>query len=1184
MKWSSVKMFLLLTCLLLVLLNSCWYQKVYQLGQEIVDTSDDLRYDSSAEFKLDRENPFQSIRRDDDSIELAVGLENNRSHDLACLIQQNGGKVTDNITIANEIKAMVVDLPYGMMTKFKVEAQNLSRYIQPITKFCADFVPNDAYINFQWALEKIDAYSAWNITMGSKEVLVAIVDTGIDYNHPDLADNYVNLGYDWVNNDNDPMDDHGHGTHCAGIVAASLNNSLGVSGLAQVRIMAEKGLDYSGSGWDDDLAKAIIHAVEQRADIINLSWGSSEDSSLIHDAIEYAYSKGVLVVAAAGNDASDRKHYPAAYEEVIAVAATNKFDETARFTNFGEWVEIAAPGVEILSTCWDDYYKIFSGTSMSAPCIVGVAALTWSNFPWMTRDQIRTQLRITSEDLGEKGFDVKYGHGRINARKAVESIPPEHDILLMDWQRPRHIRMGDATIINGTILNFGMNDEKNVRVELLANSILVNFMVIDSVESGKCVKVSFSWMPRGEGKYNVTLYISKLDDAVQNNFLSAEISVSVPRTILVPRDYSRVQAAVEAAYPWDTIEVSVGTYYESIKIDKPLSLLGKNKERTIIYGLESSDVIAVSASNVKISGFTIRNGKRGIYLLDSSECILSGNIIMNNSEGILVKYSSFNVLKDNMMELNERDFGVEGSSISHFIQDMDTSNTINRKPVYYWIDQSDKKVPTDASQVILVCSRKIVVDGLSLFSTKQGILLVCTDDSRIENVYVASCEWGILLLGSMENKIQNNSIALTDNAIALKGSDDNTVRINEITKCAHGIKLWFSRDNSISENTLIKITQDGLFLGFSEHNHIHRNNLTENENGISLYCSTNILRDNKMINNSYSFGVYGSLIQNFIQDVDPSNTVDERPIHYLINRKGLTLDDKTLPNTGYLGIINSTGIKIKNLELKNNQQGILLAFTQNSTLENLKISDNRIGIELVNSSENLIRNNVLRNIELNIHLQSSSKNTIVDNKLMFKLFTTGIELKDSKYNVVMNNSVSESVVGIILYSCENNYFVENTLEANLVTLYLGGFLVGNLIYHNNFIGENIQIFILGISLNTWDKGYPSGGNYWSDYTGIDRYSGPSQNESGRDGIGDTPYKIDQLNQDRYPLMSRWVRKLKTDLNNDGEVNIIDIAIVAKAYGSKPGDPRWDPDADLDNNGIVNIIDVAKVAREFGKTA
>lgn len=310
---------------------------------------------------------------------IIVGLEDNLSThygELRQLLDRKDGCMTNTLFLNRKTIAMEAEIPQANMSSFTYEAISLglAGYVEQNVEFKTQLVPNDPYWGMQWGPRKIKADWAWNTTVGESSVLVAVIDTGIDYNHPDLKANYVPLGFDWVNNDTDPMDDQGHGTHCAGIIAASLNNGLGIAGTAQVHIMAEKGLDVNGSGYASDLAKAIIHATDQGADIISMSWGAYGNSELLHEAITYTYSRGVLLIAAAGNEATTGKLYPAAYEEVVAVAATNESDNPAYFSNYGDWIELAAPGVNIYSTISNVHdqrfeypYFSLSGTSMACP-------------------------------------------------------------------------------------------------------------------------------------------------------------------------------------------------------------------------------------------------------------------------------------------------------------------------------------------------------------------------------------------------------------------------------------------------------------------------------------------------------------------------------------------------------------------------------------------------------------------------------------------------------------------------------------------------------------------------------------------------------------------------------------------------------------------------------------------------
>ncbi|MGB9714640.1 MAG: S8 family serine peptidase [Candidatus Bathyarchaeales archaeon] len=475
-----------------------------------------------------------SICADEDSMEIVIGIDYSKPEAYASLlaaIAEDRGKIVNTISVRGKVIAVVADMPLNTVSSFREKASKnaLARYIEPNMKFKALFVPNDQYWSLQWGPQKIRADWAWNTTTGNSSVLVAVIDTGIDYNHPDLAANYVFLGRDWVNNDTDPMDDNGHGTHCAGIIAAELNNLLGVAGIAQVRIMAEKALNADGYGWEDDIANAIIHAAENGAKILSNSWGSDEDSLLLHEAIQYAYNMGLLIVAAAGNEASNTKIYPAAYSEVVAVTATDSNDAPAGFTSFGSWVEVAAPGVNIYSTFWDGShtYTYMSGTSMSCPHVVGVAALVWSQFPSATRDWVRAQLRYTADDLGSLGFDEYYGYGRVNAEKAVGQPPPNHDVLILSWEKPEHIRSGELVLFNVTVMNFGTSNEQDLTVQLLVNDEITDSAFISQLASNAVATVNLSWNPLAGGTYNITAYVMPVpgETEVANNAVSETVLV-----------------------------------------------------------------------------------------------------------------------------------------------------------------------------------------------------------------------------------------------------------------------------------------------------------------------------------------------------------------------------------------------------------------------------------------------------------------------------------------------------------------------------------------------------------------------------------------------------------------------------------------------------------------------------------
>lgn len=451
--------------------------------------------------------------------QVVIGLDRSPqgiSGSLSRVLAKYDGRIMRQVSDSGSVWAVVANVPFDTLNAFArdIKGSKLASYIEPNFRFHVDFTPDDPDFYYQYGLKKIEADKAWDTQRGSSTVLVAVVDTGIDWNHPDLRANYVSLGYDWVNNDNNPMDDNGHGTHVAGIIGATINNSIGVAGLAQVRIMAEKALNSTGDGLEDQLASAIYHAVDQGAKIINMSWGDYINSTLIFNAVKYAYDAGVLLTAAAGNDAVATKMFPAAYYQVVAVTATDSNDNPASLTNFGSWVELAAPGVGIWSTYWTAYfgstYAPMTGTSMAAPFVSGVAALLWSQFPHLTRDQVRMRLRDTADDMGSPGFDDYYGYGRINARKALQA----HDVGVTEVKPHKTvIGQGFSDNVNVTVVNYGPFAEvTNVTLYTQLQNGLGGYSSAQvqpvTLGVGVSKSVVFFWNTSGLSKGNYTLSAS----------------------------------------------------------------------------------------------------------------------------------------------------------------------------------------------------------------------------------------------------------------------------------------------------------------------------------------------------------------------------------------------------------------------------------------------------------------------------------------------------------------------------------------------------------------------------------------------------------------------------------------------------------------------------------------------------
>lgn len=422
-------------------------------------------------------------------------------------------------------------------------------------------------------------------------------------------------------------------------------------------------------------------------------------------------------------------------------------------------------------------------------------------------------------------------------------------------------------------------------------------------------------------------------------FLSSSIRpVKAPTTIIVPDDYPTIQSAINAASDGDTVFVKNGTYHENVIIKNNVTLIGEDKQSTIIDGGGTGTVVDVdywNTGHATVKGFTIRDGSLGISLYWTSNSYIADNIICNNKNGISLFASSNNTLRYNTIVNNTDNFDVEEPIVSNplnfFIQDIDTSNTVDGKPIYYWVNQQNRSIPTDAGYVAIVNSTEITAKDLDLRNNGEGLLLAFTTNSTIENTNMSNNQRGLYLEFSSNVTACNNMMS------------NNRV----------GVRMWESNGNILSNNRI---------------------------SGTSYYDANNTLRYN---------------------------------------------DD-----------------------------GITLGF-------NYGACDN---------------------------------NTIIDNEM-----------------ISCGAAIYESSAG-------NNEFGGNIIANNGLGIWFDQ-SNNNMVVHNDFIANGRQAF--DYCVNIWDNGYPSGGNYWSDYNGTDVYSGPYQNVTGSDGIGDTPYVVGATSVDHYPLIKPY---------------------------------------------------------------
>jgi parallel beta-helix repeat protein len=397
---------------------------------------------------------------------------------------------------------------------------------------------------------------------------------------------------------------------------------------------------------------------------------------------------------------------------------------------------------------------------------------------------------------------------------------------------------------------------------------------------------------------------------------------------------------------------------------------------------------------------------------------------------------------------------------------------------------------------IVVERDNIVIDGNGYILNGSntvpymGVRIYGRYNVIIKNLGIQNFFYSVYLYNSSNNSIIGNNITNNMWSIYLYRSSNNSIIGNNITKNLDGIYLHQSSNNNIVGNNITTNNFDGIYLFQSSNNSIVGNNITMNNYfGIGLWGSSyNSIRGNSFVND----GLY--ILEYSYGNVVVDNLVNGKPLIYLEGISGYTIRD-----AGQVILINCSDILVENLNLSHTDVGVQLWMTENTTIAGNNITNNLNSIYLHQSSNNSIVGNDISNNLAGVYLHQSSNNSIAGNDITTNNYF-GISFLWSSSNSISGNSITNNSWGIGLSESSSNS-----------------------IHHNNFINNTSHVYSY-YSFNTWDDGYPSGGNYWSDYTGVDFYSGPYQNETGSDGIGDTPYVIDENNVDHYPLMNPWTPK------------------------------------------------------------
>ena len=452
--------------------------------------------------------------------------------DLENQYKAHGGK---RIKTLSQIKVHQIQVPAHALEKIEAAlAKNPQvEFVEKNLIGEAHLVPNDPGYASQWHLPKILAPNAWDIASGSTSVPIAVIDSGVDPNHPDLLQMQ---GYNFLGNNTDTRDVLGHGTAVAGAAAALGNSGIGVSGVTWTNpIMPLVTVTSNNTATVSGTSSAIVYAADHGARVINISLGWTGYTSTMQNAVNYAWNKGLVIVASAGNYGNSNPIYPAALTNVVAVSATDSVDNLAGWSTYGNFVDVSAPGVSIYTTANGGGYRYASGTSFSSPIVAGLAALIFSLNPSLSNAQVVNLIKNNADDLGSVGFDQYFGQGRVNAYRSLlaalgteaitqpppppsspppppppsDSIPPTVEAVLMQ--------------LDGKWLNLNVSASDNqtgiARVEVYIDGKL------QATDSSKPFSFKLNTKPWGSGNHNIQV---KAYDGAGNS------STSIPTTLTIP--------------------------------------------------------------------------------------------------------------------------------------------------------------------------------------------------------------------------------------------------------------------------------------------------------------------------------------------------------------------------------------------------------------------------------------------------------------------------------------------------------------------------------------------------------------------------------------------------------------------------------------------------------------------------